>query len=159
MAIAIDVGVAAGNWPGAEALEALAGRAVGSAVARLGLGDAQSELSIVFTDDAAMRQLNAEWRGIDKPTNVLSFPALDLAPGDAPGPLLGDIVVAYETVVREAALEGKAFDAHLLHLIVHGFLHLLGYDHENDAEADEMEAAERAILADIGVPDPYSVHD
>mgnify|MGYP000321384234 CR=1 FL=1 len=159
MAIAIDIAAEAGGWPAEDALEALAGEAVAAAAARLGLADADSELSILFTDDAAMRSLNAEWRGKDKPTNVLSFPACDLAPGDAPGPMLGDIVVAFETVGRESQLEAKPFDDHLRHLIVHGFLHLLGYDHENDTDAEEMEAAERAILADMGVSDPYSVHD
>lgn len=159
MAIAIDVAVEAGGWAGEAELEAIARASVDAASARLGLGEAESELSILFTDDAAMRKLNAEWRGKDKPTNVLSFPAFDLEPGDDPGPMLGDIVVAHETVAEESRLEGKAFDDHLRHLIVHGFLHLLGYDHENDDEADEMEAAERAILADMGVSDPYSVND
>jgi probable rRNA maturation factor len=159
LAVTIDVGVEAGGWPAGDALEALAGEAVEAALARLGLGDVESELSILFTDDAAMRKLNAEWRGKDKPTNVLSFPAFDLAPGDNPGPMLGDIVVAFETVAKESELERKSFDDHLRHLIVHGFLHLLGYDHENDTDAEEMEAAERAILADMGVSDPYSVYD
>ena len=159
MAIQIDVSVEAGDWPGEDALEALAGKAVEAAVAKLGLGGAESELSILFTDDESVQKLNAEWRDKDKPTNVLSFPAFDLAPGDSPGPLLGDIVVACQTVARESELEGKSFDDHLCHLIVHGFLHLLGYDHENDMDADEMEAAERAILADMGVSDPYSVYD
>jgi len=159
LGIAIDVAVEAGDWPGEAVLDALARKAVDAAVARLGLGGAESELSILFTDDAAIRKLNAGWRGKDKPTNVLSFPAFDLAPGDEPGPMLGDIVVAFETVARESQLEGKSFDDHLRHLLVHGFLHLLGYDHENDTDANEMEAAERAILADIGVSDPYSVYD
>lgn len=159
MTVEIDLSVEAGAWPEASALEAVAREAVDAAVARLGLGDATSELSILFTDDASMRKLNAEWRGQDKPTNVLSFPAFDLSPGDPPGPMLGDIVLARETVAREAELEDKAFDDHLRHLVIHGFLHLLGYDHENDMDAEEMEAAERAILADIGVSDPYSVRD
>lgn len=159
MGIAIDVNVEAGEWAGEDALLALARQSVDATTARLGLREAQSELSIVFTDDASMQRLNAEWRGKDKPTNVLSFPAFALEPGDPPGPMLGDIVIAYQTVAREAALEDKAFDDHLRHLVVHGFLHLLGYDHENDMDADEMETAERAILADMGVSDPYSVHD
>ncbi|QKV19545.1 rRNA maturation RNase YbeY [Oricola thermophila] len=155
LAVEIDVGVEAGDWPGADELEALVREVVDAAAARLGLSGADTELSVLFTDDAAIRRLNAEWRGKDRPTNVLSFPAFDLAPGDAPGPMLGDIVIASQTVAREAELEGKSFDDHLRHLVVHGFLHLLGYDHENDTEAGEMEGAERAILADIGVPDPY----
>lgn len=159
MAINIDVTVEAGDWAIEDALSAMASQCVDAAVARLGLGDPTSELSVLFTDNKAMQALNAEWRGKDKPTNVLSFPAFDLSPGDPPGPMLGDIVIAHETVRDEAALEGKPLDDHLRHLIVHGFLHVLGYDHENDAEAEEMEAAERAILADIGVPDPYSEAD
>ncbi|WP_425420127.1 rRNA maturation RNase YbeY [Oricola indica] len=156
LTISIDVGVEAGDWAGEDELAALSRRAVDAAVARLGLGDAGSELSIVFTDNEAMRVLNAQWRGKDKPTNVLSFPAFPLSPGDPPGPMLGDIVIAFETVKSEAELEGKPFDDHLRHLVVHGFLHVLGYDHENDTDAEEMEAAERAILADMGIADPYS---
>lgn len=156
MTISIDVGVEAGDWAGEDELAALSRRAVDAAVARLSLGDADSELSILFTDNEAMRALNAQWRGKDKPTNVLSFPAFPLTPGDPPGPMLGDIVIAFETVKSEAELEGKPFDDHLRHLVVHGFLHVLGYDHENDTDAEEMEAAERAILADMGIADPYS---
>ena len=156
MTISIDVGVEAGDWAGEDELAALSRRAVDAAVTRLGLGDAGSELSIVFTDNEAMRALNAQWRGKDKPTNVLSFPAFPLSPGDPPGPMLGDVVIAFETVKSEAELEGKPFDDHLRHLVVHGFLHVLGYDHENDTDAEEMEAAERAILADMGIADPYS---
>ncbi|WP_223479166.1 rRNA maturation RNase YbeY [Oricola indica] len=156
LTISIDVGVEAGDWAGEDELAALSRRAVDAAVSRLGLGDAGSELSIVFTDNEAMRALNAQWRGKDKPTNVLSFPAFPLSPGDPPGPMLGDIVIAFETVKSEAELEGKPFDDHLRHLVVHGFLHVLGYDHENDTDAEEMEAAERAILADMGIADPYS---
>ena len=159
MAIAIDVSVEAGDWAGEQALQAIARQCVDAAVARLGLAGAESELSILFTDDASIRALNAEWRGKDKPTNVLSFPAFPVHRGDPPGPMLGDIVIAFETVRAEAELEDKPFDDHLRHLVVHGFLHLLGYDHENDMDADEMEAAERAILADMGVSDPYSVAD
>jgi probable rRNA maturation factor len=106
---------------GEDELAALSRRAVDAAVSRLGLGDAGSELSIVFTDNEAMRALNAQWRGKDKPTNVLSFPAFPLSPGDPPGPMLGDIVIAFETVKSEAELEGKPFDDHLRHLVVHGF--------------------------------------
>jgi len=157
--VEIDVTVESGDWAGEDTLAASAAQCVDAAIARLELGDPTSELSILFTDNKAMQALNAEWRGKDKPTNVLSFPAFDLSPGDPPGPMLGDIVIAYETVRDEAELEGKPFDDHLRHLIVHGFLHVLGYDHENDAEAEEMESAERAILADIGVPDPYSEAD
>jgi probable rRNA maturation factor len=115
------------------------------------------ELAIVLTDDSRIRELNRAWRGIDKPTNVLSFPASP-AQGRAPL-LLGDIVIAFETTAREAAEEGKSFAHHLAHLAVHGFLHLVGYDHEADDEAEDMERRERAILARLHVPDPYPARE
>ena len=118
-----------------------------------------AELAIMLTDDGGIRTLNRNWRGIDKATNVLSFPALqptgDTGPDDAPR-MLGDIAIAYETTRREADEEHKLFDHHLSHLAVHGFLHLIGYDHENDAEAEAMEGLEREILAQLGIPDPYA---
>ena len=114
-----------------------------------------AELSIVLTDDARIRALNLAWRGFDKPTNVLSFPA-----GGKGAPThLGDIVIAYETVKREALAQDLAFLHHLAHLAVHGFLHLHGYDHEAEAEAETMEQMERRILARLGIPDPYAAHD
>jgi len=120
-------------------------------------GDA--ELAVMLTDDAGIRTLNSNWRGIDKPTNVLSFPALQptgpASPDDAPR-MLGDIAIAYETTRREADDEQKPFDHHLSHLAVHGFLHLIGYDHENDGDAETMETLETEILAQLGIPDPYA---
>jgi len=115
------------------------------------------ELSIVLTDDAEQRRLNRDWRGVDRATNVLAFPAWE--PG-APTPpnapvLLGDVVLAFETVAREAEEQGKSLADHLSHLIVHGVLHLLGYDHGADAEAAAMETLETSILARLGVADPY----
>lgn len=153
----IDLAIEAGDWPTEERLRELAEAAVSAAVTevqpQVPFPPSGSELSILFTDDARIRQLNAEWRGEDKPTNVLSFPQ---APGPHSGPLLGDIILAYETVRDEAALAGKPLEAHMAHLIVHGFLHLLGYDHEDEAEAEEMEALERAALDRIGIADPYA---
>lgn len=152
----IDINVTGGGWPPVEELEKLADRAMTVIAARLGLsGD--RELSLLFCDDAEIRQLNARWRDKDSATNVLSFPAETLAPGDVPGAFLGDIALAFETVTREAALEGKPFDHHLSHLLVHGILHLLGYDHEDDDQATVMEDLERAVLNDLDVPDPYTV--
>jgi probable rRNA maturation factor len=114
-----------------------------------------AEISMLLCDDARIRVLNAQWRGIDKPTNVLSFPAAD--PDDLEtAPLLGDIAIALETVVREAEAEQKAFRDHYTHLVVHGVLHLLGFDHEMDEEAEEMETTERRILAGLGIADPYA---
>ncbi len=105
-----------------------------------------------------LRGLNRDWRGIDKPTNVLAFPADDaVSVGAAGGPprQLGDVILGYETVAAEARAQGKPTAAHLSHLVVHGVLHLLGFDHQTDAEAADMEAAEVAILAGLGLPDPY----
>ena len=124
----------------------------------------RAELAIVLTDDSAIRKLNREWRKRDAPTNVLSFPA-KLAPAGRGAPRglrdrhLGDIVIAFQTTTREAAVEGKKFEHHLVHLAVHGFLHLLGYDHESDRDAEKMERLEVAILARLNVPDPYVVRD
>lgn len=129
-------------------------------------GDARLTLTVLFTDDAAVRTLNREWRGKDKPTNVLSFPGdwleleeediAALAEGaDVPPAHIGDIALALETIRAEAAEQGKTPRDHLLHLLLHGTLHLLGYDHEEEAEADAMEALETRLLADLGVADPY----
>nr|WP_255561617.1 rRNA maturation RNase YbeY [Pseudohoeflea sp. DP4N28-3] len=114
-----------------------------------------TEISLLFTDDGPMEELNARWRNMSKPTNVLSFPAFPLLPGDMPGPVLGDIVLARTTIEREAADLGKPTDHHLAHLLVHGFLHLLGYDHIEHDEAHEMESLESSILAELGLSDPY----
>jgi probable rRNA maturation factor len=113
-----------------------------------------AELSIVLTDDAEQRELNAQWRGIDKPTNVLSFPQID--PRGPVRGLLGDIVLARETVEREAAEQGVSLADHFTHLVVHGFLHILGYDHLVEDEALAMEGLETQILASLGIADPYA---
>jgi len=151
----IDLMVEAGAWPAEAKLLGLVERAAAAAFAELKLAGT-SELSVVFTDDAAIQTLNAEWRGKDKPTNVLSFPAFPPAKGGRLPPMLGDIVLAAETVAREAAEEKKPVENHVSHLLIHGLLHLLGYDHETDDEAEEMEAVERAALARLAIPDPYA---
>ncbi|TPI36409.1 rRNA maturation RNase YbeY [Mesorhizobium sp. B3-1-6] len=151
----IDIFVEAGAWPAEAELTRLVDRAVAAAFAETGAGGA-SELSVVFSDDAHIRTLNAEWRGKDKPTNVLSFPAFSFPKGGKLPPMLGDIVLASGTVAREAALEDKPIEDHITHLVIHGLLHLLGHDHETDAEAEEMEAIERAALARLAIPDPYA---
>lgn len=114
-----------------------------------------AELSLLLTDDKRIRIVNRDWRGLDKATNVLSFPA---APPEriASSPVIGDIVIALETVVREAEAEEKSFGDHLSHLVIHGLLHLLGEDHETEAEAQRMEALETAALARLGIADPYA---
>jgi len=118
---------------------------------------ARAIVGITLTDDAAQRALNLTWRGKDAPTNVLAFPAADSAvPVPAGAPLLlGDVVLAFETVRCEAADQEKPFADHLRHLVVHGVLHLLGYEHTGPADAAAMEAREIAILAELGVPNPY----
>jgi probable rRNA maturation factor len=115
------------------------------------------ELGIRLADDAEQRRLNRDWRGIDLPTNVLAFPAWEPGAGVPEGApwLLGDLALAYETVAREAQQQDKAFADHFRHLVVHGVLHLLGYDHATDVEAAQMEALETSILAELGVADPY----
>ncbi len=118
------------------------------------------ELSVVLTNNRAVRRLNRDWRGQDKPTNVLSFPAGGNASGaprlppGVPAPL-GDVVVACGVAADEAAAQGKSLGAHLAHLVVHGVLHLLGHDHEADAEAERMEALEARILRRLGIANPY----
>ena len=156
----IDVLVDSKHWKNAAAAKDVVRRALKQAATALSTKTA--ELAIVLTDDAAMRRLNRNWRGIDAPTNVLSFATKnsgdqldEQSGGQFVGNHLGDILLAYETVKREAHRDGKAFDHHLAHLVVHGFLHLLGYDHGNDAQARRMETTERAILRDLAVPDPY----
>lgn len=119
--------------------------------------DQSCELSIVLASDARLRALNRDYRGIDKPTNVLSFPAEPEAAGDQGPRLLGDVIVARETVQREALAGGLSPGDHLSHLVVHGVLHLLGYDHEYDAEAVKMEALETVILARLGIANPYAL--
>lgn len=150
----IDVLVEASAWTAAlPEAEAVVRRAAGAALAALGpLESDEGEtgplsVCLLLADDATLQRLNREFRAKDRPTNVLSFP------GEAP--MLGDIALAQETCAREAAAQGKALAAHLSHLVVHGVLHLCGYDHETDAEAEEMEALEVEILAGLGIADPY----
>jgi probable rRNA maturation factor len=139
-------------WTGLGNVEQTLDRAYAATVAAIP-AIAGREVSILLSNDSEIAGLNAQYRGKNSPTNVLSFPAAAL-PGAGEQPL-GDIVMAYETVIREAAEEGKPPLAHLAHLTVHGLLHLAGFDHETDAEAENMEALEREILVSLGIPDPY----
>jgi probable rRNA maturation factor len=149
-------------------IAALARRAAAATLAELGLDPAAHEISVLACDDARIATLNAEFRGKALPTNVLSWPAWDLAAEtdgaapDLPAPdlpgepaALGDIALAWETCAREAAEQDKELSAHVLHLLVHGCLHLLGYDHIRQKDADLMEGLEVRILASLGVADPY----
>jgi probable rRNA maturation factor len=117
------------------------------------------ELAIVLWHDSAIRALNRDWRGKNTPTNVLSFPGGAPSRDRCARPYAGDIVIAYQTVAREAIAEGKRFEHHLAHLAVHGYLHLIGYDHQTVRAAGKMERLERSILARIAVPDPYAAYD
>ena len=156
MTVRYDIAINADGWQGEDSLRMLVDRVLEATLHGLEFDDVDSELSLVFTDDANIRTINAKWRQIDKATNVLSFPAFPIQPGQRPGPVLGDIVIARETVQHEAQEENKSFDDHLSHLIVHGLLHLTGYDHQNDDEAEQMESLERKILASLGISDPYN---
>jgi len=128
------------------------------AVCGKAVSGAKAELSLVLADNAALRELNREFRGQDKPTNVLSFPASEKPQPGAPMVLLGDVVLAYETVAREAQVQGKSLAEHTAHMVVHGVLHLLGFDHERGgSEAERMEALETQILAKLGIPNPYRI--
>jgi probable rRNA maturation factor len=154
----LDIAIESEDWQSFDSVEALAESAVAAAIRRSKVKiSADAEVSILLCDDVFICDLNRKWRGINKPTNVLSFPATDVkASGSAVlGPLLGDIVIAHGTAKREADEEQKPIRAHVAHLIVHGFLHLIGYDHLVTAEAEEMEALESAILSDLGIDDPY----
>jgi probable rRNA maturation factor len=154
-----EVVVAADCWHSEPDAEAAIQRAIVAASAATDADIDHAEVAVMLTDDASIRELNKEFRGIDKPTNVLSFPApeMDSADDDDTAPrALGDIAIAYETLRREADEEAKPFLHHLSHLAVHGFLHLVGYDHETDDEAEEMEALEITILSRLGIPDPYA---
>jgi probable rRNA maturation factor len=156
--IQIDIQVQSPQW----SEQPLAEQTVRAAIAAAAdmLSTAGGEVSIVLTDDSAMQALNRHWRGIDKPTNVLSFPAPKAGDGKMLGDkMLGDIVIAYETLKRECDEEGRIFLHHLAHLTVHGFLHLIGYDHQTDGDADAMEALESKIMHAMQMPDPYLARD
>src|SRR4051812_38142395 len=146
----IDIIVESALWDTLPQAEQTVRGAIAQALVATGR-EADGGLAVLLTDDAAVQRLNAAWRGLDKPTNVLSFPAAT-AVGNRH---LGDIAIAFETTAREASGEGKPLTDHLSHLAVHGFLHLVGYDHESDADAETMERLERTILAHLNVPDPY----
>ncbi len=161
----IQIAVEADGWPEEAELETVSSHVLEAAATFLQAEEKQPfpamppEVSLVFSDDAQVRAINAEWRGQNKPTNVLSFPAFPLVPGGKPGPMLGDIIIARETVEREAADLDKSFNDHLTHLMVHGFLHLFGYDHMDSEEAERMESIETRILASLGLSDPYAGQD
>jgi len=147
--LALDVLIEAPAWSGTiDGLDSLVREIAEACLTATGV--AAASLCVMFTDDDALKILNRQFRGQDKPTNVLSFPSFSSDDG------LGDIAIAFETVAQEAAAQGKTLRDHAKHLIAHGVLHLLGYDHEDESEAAEMEDLERLILAHFGVADPYA---
>jgi probable rRNA maturation factor len=154
--VTADILVTAACWQAEPNAETLVQRAIEAAAQQAPASAEAAEVAIVLTDDSGIKTLNRDWRGIDKPTNVLSFPAAHAPVGSAQPRMLGDIAIAYEITRREAESENKPFAHHLSHLAVHGFLHLIGFDHETDADAEKMEGLERTILASLGVPDPYA---
>ncbi len=168
MPLVVETAVASGLWPSAD-WQALAAAAVAAALAstqyaRLDKAGYDVEVSVRFADDAEVRTLNRQYRQKDKPTNVLSFPMvqadlIEALSNDDGEQLLGDIVLAAETCAAEAAEKGSSLADHATHLIVHGTLHLLGYDHERDDEAERMERLERTVLERLGLPDPYMVRE
>ena len=165
----VDTVIEDARWAGID-LPALAARAGAAVMATLGLPQVGFSLCVLGCDDARIAELNGEFRAKGRPTNVLSFPAWNRS-ADAPGLLpespeagdadepeeLGDIAISYDTCAREAVEQGKALPDHVTHLVVHGILHLLGYDHIEDADAVLMEGLEARILASLGVDDPYYV--
>lgn len=148
----VDITASAPGWDAAVDTALLVDAAKAAFLAGGGAG--AGEVSLLLGDDARIRELNRTWRGKDKATNVLSFP-LD-APHAGHGPrVLGDIALAYETVARETGARGISVSQHAAHLVVHGMLHLLGYDHESELQAQKMETLEVRVLDGLGIPDPY----
>ena len=142
----IDVSVLCEKWP--EGMEKILIHTTQYALEAAGYKNHDVEVSLVLADDTFVQDLNKKWRGKDKPTNVLSFPQDEES-------TLGDVIMAYETVAAEAQEQGKSFADHAVHLTVHGILHLIGHDHENDHEAEDMESLEISILAHLGIKNPY----
>ena len=153
MTLCIETSVECAGWSALEDLDALVAECLRSALEESGDELVEGvEVSLLFCDDSRIQGLNRNFRGQDKPTNVLSFPSPDSL---ETARFIGDIAVAYETVAREAHEQGNTLEQHCRHMIVHGFLHLLGYDHEDEAEAEAMETMEIHILRRLGVDNPY----
>lgn len=151
-ALTLDLRIADPRWEALGDLDELAARVLDRASSRTKTG---GELAVLFTDDAEMRALNSQWRQLDKPTDVLSFPSDQ---PEIPGQpqYLGDIALGYETALRDAEAMQRPLEGHVSHLLIHGFLHLLGYDHIETKDAQVMEPLETQILASLGWPDPYA---
>ena len=154
MKVSLDISVPSPLWRRLPRARVIARETI-AAAAKSGGPNVGGGVSLCLADDAALRALNLRWRGLDKPTNVLSFPAAPVGRGGDPTGL-GDIALAFETLSREAEELGVQLVDHYRHLLAHGFLHLIGYDHETDAEAERMEALETIILTRLGAGDPYA---
>ena len=154
--LSIDIVIESQEWNAIPSAEAVIRRAIEAAWSPR---RDHAEVVVLLTDDQSVRTLNGRWRGRDEPTNVLAFPARSAGQDGGAPRMLGDIVVAFGVASREASAEGQSLLHHLAHLAVHGFLHLLGYDHESPAEAETMESLERTILARLGVPDPFAMRE
>ena len=156
MKVSLDISAPSPLWRGLPRARPIARETIAAAALESGAALREGvEVSLCLTDDAALRALNSRWRGIDKSTNVLSFP-LSPASRLSDATMLGDIALAFETLAREAENLGVPLADHYRHLVAHGFLHLIGYDHEVDAEAERMEALETKIMARLGAADPYA---
>ncbi|HSV21641.1 MAG TPA: rRNA maturation RNase YbeY [Xanthobacteraceae bacterium] len=158
---AIDVLIESEAWRMLPEAEDIVRRAIAfAATSTVAVQYRNAEVAVLLCDDKMIAGLNARWRGQDRPTNVLSFPAPPRQGASPDGKIpLGDIAIAYQTLAREAGEQGKTVFSHLSHLVVHGFLHLLGYDHHTNCEAERMERLERDILARIGIADPYALRN
>jgi len=148
MAVTIDIREEAGDWSGLGDLDVLCSQAL---MAALKIVDAQGEVAVLFTDDAQIQAINAQYRGKDKPTDVLSFPGQPQLDGH-----VGDIAISHGVSSRDAAAQGKTLKAHITHLLIHGYFHLMGFDHMEDTAAVEMMDMERRALASLGISDPYA---
>jgi probable rRNA maturation factor len=157
MKLSLDISVPCALWRRLPQARKMARETIAACAAESGIAAcAGADVSLCLADDERLRALNSRWRGVDKPTNVLSFPAARSRPPER-SPALGDIVLAFETLEREAKVFGAPLADHYRHLVAHGFLHLLGYDHRTDEEAERMETLEKRVLARFGVADPYAL--
>jgi probable rRNA maturation factor len=155
MKLTLEINAPSSLWRRLPRARALARDTIAACVAESGFAVQAGLVSLCLTNDAEVRTMNARWRGIDEPTNVLSFPSGPAEPGNGT-PILGDIALAFETLAREAEEADAPLADHYRHLVAHGFLHLIGYDHQTEDEAGRMEELETRILARFGVADPYA---
>ena len=155
----VALAVEAGDWPERPELLPIAENVARAVRAAVSDSPSRAEISIMFTSDQRMAELNNQWRAKPQPTNVLSFPVPRSAAKADGAVQMGDIVLGFETVTNEAAEMGLTLPDHITHLLVHGLLHLLGYDHEDNSTAEVMETLETHILAKLGIANPYSGHE